>query len=225
MTIKILINYKIKIVVLTLAVLIWFFVVTENDYEYMVDVPVNVLNLPDGKVILNDIPRTSKIKVQGSGKALIALSVGGGARVALDISEVEKSKNFILTPKDIFFSRASGSIRAKEIISPDSITVTVDNFKGKRVPIVPKIKVITAPGYTVVGEIELNPDSVLITGPESLVSGVNELYTQGAEHTDLRFDLKELIPLAPLPSNKINALKYQIEIFFSYSKTTRANYI
>ena len=218
MTAKILNNYKIKIVVLTLAVFIWFFVVTENDYEYMVDVPVNVLNPPHGKEILNDIPGTAKIKVQGNGKALIALSLGRGARVDLDISEVESSKNFILTPKDIFFSRASGSIRAKEIISPDSITVTLDKSEGKRVPIAPKIKIITAPGYTVVGEIKLSPDSVLITGPESLVSEVNEIYTQEVEYTDLTFDLGEIIPLAPLPSNKISTFKDQIEIFLDIQK-------
>lgn len=218
MTVKILKNYKIKLIVLTFAVFIWFFVVTENDYEYMIEVPVKVLNVPAGKIILNEIPRTTKVKVHGNGKALIALSVSRGARVDLDLSGIEHRKTFVLEPKNIFFSRASSSIEAKEIISPDSINVILDDFINKKVAIVPKFNIKSAPGYTVVGEVKLNPDSLLISGPASLVSKIYELYTQEAEYTDLRSDLKEIIDLAPLPSEKITTLTNKIEVFLDIQK-------
>jgi hypothetical protein len=218
MTVKILRNYKIKLIVLTFAIFIWFFVVTENDYEYMIEVPVNILNVPAGKVILNEIPRTAKIKVHGIGKALIALSVSRGARVDLDLSEVERHKTFILEPKNVFFSRAGSSIEAKEIISPDSINIILDDFINKKVVIVPKFDIKPAPGYTVAGDVKLNPDSLLISGPASLVSKIDEISTQEAEYTDLRSDLKEVIDLAPLPSDKITASTDKIEVYLDIQK-------
>lgn len=206
-------NYKTKVVVLLFAVVIWFFVVTENEYEYVIEVPVTIINVPKGKVILNEIPITSKLKIQGNGKALIALSVGRGARVELDLSDVKHKKTFILGPKDVFLSRASGNIKIKEIVSPDSLSIILDDSQNKKIAVIPKFKVKTFPGYTIVGDIKLNPDSVVISGPKSIVSKINEIPTQEKEFHDLRFDLKETIPLAALPYQKVTTLTSQVEIF------------
>ncbi len=44
MSVRFLKNYKVKIVALVFAILIWFFVVTENEYEHIIEVPVEVIN-------------------------------------------------------------------------------------------------------------------------------------------------------------------------------------
>ncbi|MFQ5863986.1 MAG: YbbR-like domain-containing protein [bacterium] len=218
MTVRLFNNYKIKIVVIVTAIFIWFFVVTENDYEYGIEVPVTVINIPDGKVILNEIPRNAKVKIKGSGKALIALSVSRGARLELDLSDVDYQKTFFLKPKNVLVSRPAGSIETQEIISPDSITVLLDDYQERKIAVATKIRAKTAPGYTIVGEVQITPDSITISGPKSIISQIDKVLTQELEYSDLRFDLRATAPLAAMPSEKVEVSANQVDIFLNVQK-------
>lgn len=211
-------NYKVKLVALIIAILIWFFVVTENDYEHVIQVPVSVLNIPDDKVILNDLPDFVKVKVKGTGKDLIALGVRRGARVTLDLSDVDYKKTFALEPTDVFLSRPTGAIQAIEVIMPDSITVLLDDFERKKIPVKSQINFKVAPGHTQVGDIRINPDSVVVSGPRSIVSQLNELPTEELEYQDLIADLKETVALAPLSSNKVRVSLNKVQISLNIQK-------
>jgi YbbR domain-containing protein len=211
-------NYQIKIVVVIIAVFIWFFVVTENDYEYVMEVPVKVINIPQGMVLFNEIPKNAKVKIKGSGKALIALSVSRGARLELDLSDVHHKKTFFLQPKNVLLSRPAGSIETQEIISPDSMTVVLDEFQIKKTPVVAKIKAKTAPGYTIVGDVLINPDSVIISGPKRIVSQIDKVFTSEVEYSDLEFDLNDTVPLAAVPSEKVDTSVKQVDIFLNVQK-------
>jgi len=211
------IDYKLKAVALVFAIFIWFFVVTENNYEYEIEMPVLATNVPDGKVVLNKFPHTARVKIKGSGKGLIALGVGGDISVKLDLSDVEKSRTFVLGPKNVFISRPLGIV-ADEVITPDSITLVLDDKLTKRVPIHTKIRPLTSPGYTIVGEIQLTPDSVEISGPKSLVAPVSRVFTQEQGLTGLKADVRSIIPLASLPSDKIKVFATQVELYIDVQK-------
>lgn len=210
-------DYQLKLVAFVFAVFIWFFVVTENDYEYVLDVPVLATNVPEGKVILNKFPQVAKVKITGSGKGLIALGVSGDTSVRLDLSDVEKNRTFVLGPKNVFFARPLGVV-ADEVITPDSITIVLDDKLTKKVPVHAKIKPITAPGYTIVGDIQLTPDSVEVSGPKSLVAPIERVYTMEQEWSDLKMDVRKVIPLAPLSSSKIEVSATQVELYLDVQK-------
>ncbi|MFQ5754202.1 MAG: YbbR-like domain-containing protein [bacterium] len=211
-------NYKPKLIIFFFAIFIWFFVITENDFEHVIEVPITPVNISESKVILNKFPKKAKVKIKGSGKDLIALSVSRGARLELDLSDVENSKTYQLEPENVFLSQRMGSIITEEIITPDSVTILLDDFKIKKIPIYPKIKPIPAPGYTSVGELQITPDSILISGPKSLVTKIDKIFTKEEEFSDLRFDFKKNIFLAPLPSDQVTAERSQVEIYLNIQK-------
>lgn len=215
MSLSLLENYKIKLIVFVFAVFIWFFVITENEYEHIIDVPVNTVNLPEDKVVLSEIPATAKVKVKGSGKDLIALGVSSAARVDLDLSDIADSKTFVLEPKSVFLSRPTGAILTEEIITPDSIHVVVDDFSAKTVAIEPRIVVDVAPGFTAVGGMKLTPDSVRLSGPESIITQIEKLPTVEQRFSDLKFDLRRIVSLADPPSDKIEISILQTEVFLN----------
>jgi len=200
-------NFKVKLVAFLFAFFIWFFVITDNTYEHVVDVQVQVTNMPEGKVLLSDIPNTVKVKIKGSGKELIGLSLGRGGRVELDLTDVERKKTFAINPENILFSRPAGNTQAIEVLMPDSVTVLLDDFLQRSVPVEPQSKPKAAPGYTIVGEIQVRPDSVAISGPRSVISQIENLPTVDTKHTDLKHDLVETIPLAPLPDRVVAETK------------------
>ncbi len=218
MSVRILKNYKIKIVALIFAIVIWFFVVTENEYEDVIEVPVAVINTPPDKIILNDLPKVVKVKIKGTGKDLIALMVRTGARVNLDLFDVEQKKTFHIEPRNVFLSRPLGAIQSSEIIMPDSITVVLDKFQRKKVPVISQVKPKVAPGFTIVGDRQINPDSVLISGPQSLVSKVNSIATEAVEFENLTAKFKQTIPLVSQFSNKVTVSTNRAEITLDVQK-------
>ena len=211
-------DYKAKLVVFIFAIFIWFFVVTENEYETNLEVPITPVNIPAGRVILNDLPAMAKVRIKGNGKDLIALTLSGGARLELDLSDVKHTRTFKLEPKHVMLSRPIATVSSKEIIMPDSVVVVLDDLVRKRVPVHANVKLTPAPGYTVVGDFKITPDSVAISGPSSLVAQINEVYTVEKEFTDVRFDLQEIFPLAPLPYNKVTCATKEVEVYLNIQK-------
>ncbi len=211
-------DYKVKLIVFVFAIFIWFFVVTENEYEYDIEIPLAPVNLPAGKVILNDLPKTVKVKIKGNGKDLIALSLSGGARLELDLSGVEDSRVFHLDPKYVMLSRPIGSVTSTEIVMPDTVRVVLDAFTSRRVPVRPRIVLTPAPGYTVVGDFQVKPDSVDVSGAQSLVEQIEAVETEARTFSDLTFDLRQVLPLAPLRSDKLACSVQQVEVFADVQK-------
>ncbi len=197
-----------------MAIFIWFFVVTEKDYENLIDVPISVVNVPDGKIILNRLPHRARVRVKGSGKDLIALGVGGGAGIDLDLSGAGMAKTFLLGPKDVFLSRTSGNTQPIEVVMPDSILVLLDDFYSRRMPINPNISVSVAPGFATVNDMMLSPDSVLVSGPRTLVNGLSQIETVPKSFSDLKFDLDETCALVPPESDYLELAKKETQIFW-----------
>ncbi|MFQ5636569.1 MAG: YbbR-like domain-containing protein [bacterium] len=213
-----LINYKAKIVVFIFAIFIWFLVVTENEYEYDIDLPVTPVHIPAGKVILNDVPSKAMVKIRGNGKDLIALMVSRGARVELDLSNFTQSKTFILEPKHVILSRPIGSIEAKEIITPDSVYVILDDFAKKKVPVFHQITLKTLAGYTPVGDLKIKPDSVFISGPQSIISGIDKVETEAKILKDRQFDINNFFSLKPIDNEKVVIAKTQVKVYQNIQK-------
>ena len=220
MTLPLFHNYKIKLVAFIVAIFIWFVVVTENEYESVIEVPILTVNLAPDKVILNNLPASAKVKIKGSGKDLIALGVGRGGRIELDLSDADDSKTFVLTPQTVLLSRVNEGIQSMEVLAPDSVVVTLDSFYGKKIPIMPNVRVKVAPGFTTVGNLLLKPDSVLVSGPLSLVTTVSEIATIERDFTDLTFDLDENLPLKKPPFDKLDMSVQQTHIFQDVQQLT-----
>jgi YbbR domain-containing protein len=195
-------NYKVKLISFMFAAFLWFFVITENEYQQVLTVPITIVNMPSDKVLLQDIPSEAKVMIQGSGKDILALSVTRGVRVFLDLSDVDKRKKFSFTPRNIIFSRPSGAVVATGIVTPDSVDVVLDDFIT-----MPKAK----PGYTIVGDIVLEPDTVRISGPKSLLSQITEVHTLETEYGGLDSDFSAPIALAPLPAQHLTSSADQVQ--------------
>ncbi len=195
-------NYRIKLVALTFAVFIWFFVVTENDYEDIVAIPIIVNNLPRDKVLLNDVPKQARIKVKGSGKDLIALGVSRSARLDVDLTGVRKSRIFHPGPDDVFLSRSGGGLSVLEVTSPETISVVLDDFMDRKVPIRSRLQVSSAPGYALVGNLHLSPDSVVVSGPKSVVRQIDYVPTDSLVRQNLVADLSESVRIGTPLSSK-----------------------
>lgn len=205
-------NYRVKLASILIAVLFWFVIVTENQYEYEIPVRITPVNVPEGKVITNQLARSAKVRFTGHGKALLALRFQKDAEIELDVSGVHSRSIIPLTKDMVHVQRRSASLEILQIMSPDSVLVVLENLRRKTIPIQPLISVVPVPGFALVGGIKLVPDSITVAGPEQLVARLDRVQTDSLRYSDVKYRFSGKVRLIPpaeslhveLPFKQIN---------------------
>lgn len=199
---------KTKIFSLICGGLIWFLVVSENQYETVVSIPINPVNLKAGYVIANQIPNQVKVRFRGKGRALMALHMTRGARAIVDLARLEGRIIHEIRTKDIEIRKDYIGLEPISISLPDSFTVFIDELAEKSVPVVSDIKVNPAPGFAVVGGIQFSPAKIFLTGPASELNDISFVKTESMVFNNRFRDIREQVKLIP-PANrnvKMNSL-------------------
>ncbi|MDW7682025.1 MAG: hypothetical protein SCK70_15790, partial [bacterium] len=84
-------NIKYKLTVIFLAVLVWFFVKTEDNYRHVIKIPIRVTNLGDDRIITNQIPRQVKVAFWGKGRSLFSILIRKDLAYLLDVAKANNS--------------------------------------------------------------------------------------------------------------------------------------
>lgn len=152
------------------SVLLWFTFAIRETYTRSIDFPIEVSGLEPGESLAGLPPMTVRAQVAGEGIQLLRLfydrpSIRVDASTGLvDLETV--APDFIqgvrieaLTPREVRFERERRAYR--------------------RLPVVLGTPIETRPGHHVVGVVEIEPDSVLVSGAESIVGGLSAWSTAG----------------------------------------------
>ncbi len=201
-----------KIIVFLLAILVWFYVITEDEYTHTIDVPIELSNVRSDRIITNNYPTKAKVSFQGSGKQMLRLLLEDGAKINLNLKDKRYNFKTKLKLTDIRIPQHSLGIKALRIENPDTIEIRLTKIRKKRIKIKPDILVIPEAGYTKVGEIELIPDSITISGPVHEVHPMNAIATEHLEIRNIRRDYHQEIKLAVPSSQFITLQEKEIDI-------------
>lgn len=210
-------NFKIKAVACFMAVLVWLFVKTEDNYTYSIDIPLQISNQDQNRVIETDLPKTIKVIAWGKGRDLLSLRLRNDIFYNLDVSALPLSAKIVLNRNQIKFRHAN-NIDILNIVDPESLQVTMADLITKKVPIVADVSVQTVPGYTIVDDLKLTPDSVVIQGRKSVLKHIDSIATAKRVFKDIRRDLKKTIPLAPAPAKDVRLLNSEVTLFADVQK-------
>ena len=217
MNLKILNNLKIKLIVLFLAFLVWFFVKIEDNYRYSFKIPLRVTNLGSNRIIVNKIPKRIKITSWGKGRYLFLLMLRKDIFYNLDVSKVEKFSKIALEKGQIKWIHEI-DIDVLNIVSPETVEVAINNLITKKVAIIPDLDIITSPGYTVVDSVILTPDSVEIKGTESEIKDISSILTEHKRYKNIKRDLEKKIRLVNPKGKNIALLSSEVHFFVDIQK-------
>ncbi len=210
-------NIKIKLIVLFIAILVWFFVKTGDNYRYSFKIPLRVTNLGENRIIENDIPNKIKITSWGKGRDLLSLMLRKDIFYNLDVDKVQKSSKFVLNVSQIKFLRKS-DIEVLNIVEPETIEVIIKELVTKSVPIAPEVNIQTFPGYTVVNEFVLDPDSGEVIGPESEIKNISVIHTEKKLYKDVKRDLEKKIRVVDPQKKHVKILTHEVNLYVDIQK-------
>ncbi len=170
-------RYKIHIAATGFAILIWFLVVSNGIYDHEIQIPIDIPAVQSHYIITSDLPTEARIKVRGQGMALFAFILFREGRLELDLEWDPGEKVLHPRTQDVILSGGAHSISVLQLIEPLEIPVVIEQLSTRTLPVASLIEVKPVAGYTVVGEVTLEPGEVLARGPRSLIQPLTAICT------------------------------------------------
>lgn len=180
-------NTLLRLVALLSAILLWFFVVLEKQYETSMTLPIQLMKVPDNIAPAQAYPAEARILVSGSGKDLFLLRFTG-ANLLINCEGVRRGPNTLtLSSRNTAISVETG-VAILLVKDPSEMALEFDAVIQKELPVLPVLNVALSDNVIQVGEPELTPRTALVKGPRVNVARIGHLETQPVQVARLSRD-------------------------------------
>ena len=170
---------------LMLASLFWVLLAFNDHYSTKIRASISYINMPENRMLIEKLPQTAEMLVNGSGYDLIAYIIRPNlANIIIDgrfIGMSASSKTgqaFVTTTSSIdFFNREHFDIKALNIL-PDTIFFSFFERGIKKVPVHLNRYLTFDRQFSLSDSIMLQPDSILISGPFATLDSIKRIETE-----------------------------------------------
>jgi len=168
-----------------LALLLWVFVVSENEYTLVLDLPIEARNLNVQKAHKEEVPSSASVRLRGTGRDLFKsflLKNFAGFKLVLDLEGISQEYEFILNdyfekyPQKVVLP-LNYNVSFVEVIYPNRIKISLDEYSSKLVPVISNLHINPAPGFILVNQHKTIPSNINIAGPKKELALINHVET------------------------------------------------
>ena len=192
------------------AIALWGYTNLNKLYTTYIQVPFKVL-LPQSRAIENMLPSEISVEVRGSGWQLFHLLMfNTSVECSIDLSSLNNLDSaFNISRNELLKSIKNLNLQTIEV-NPQNIILKTGVVGEYVVPVQPNIIVKPREGFTVVGDIEIKPDLIVLSGNEQLVSNITKWSTQKVVFEDVFEPISAEIPLSDSLNNIIRISQTQV---------------
>ena len=199
-------------VFLVLSLLIWLLITFSKEYVTQVSLTVDYDELPQDQLLQKAAEKDLQIIARGTGFKLLSTRLFNH-HVQLKTNNLSKKGKH-----DYFFlASTQKSHIQKQLVSglylvgfvKDTIHLKIGQLLSKKVPVIPNLKIDYHIGYDALKPLVINPDSVLVSGPEAQVKALKELTFQqiSLENVSANFSQKASLLL----DERLKNIKYNVK--------------
>ncbi|MED5256443.1 MAG: hypothetical protein VX818_04320 [Candidatus Neomarinimicrobiota bacterium] len=196
-----------------LAIFLWLFVVSNNYYSTIINIPIEVRNLNERKkAYKKEIPQIAKVRFKGKGrsiiKSLILKDFVKDFKLVIDLDRISEEYNFFLNdyynryPQKVSIP-STFELQYVEVIYPDSIHISLDEYMVKNVPVKSNIVIKPSPGYIKIGKPILDSSLVTIAGAKNAVQSIEYIYTTNDTFNNIDMPINEQVSLETINNTLI----------------------
>ena len=172
---------------IVISVLFWFTLKMQETYTIAVDLPTQVVNMPEGESLTERPPGQVNVQVEGEGWQLLQIYYRR-LPVSLDVG------NEPITVQEAAQLSAGSGIRVTGA-SPQTIDLDTGPRVTRTVPVALRAQIEPASTYEIVSGPRVVPDSVEISGADSLVARLVHWPTRRVSRTNVQDDLQLRVAL------------------------------
>ena len=195
--------------------MMWVFISLSGEYFYTVKLPITFSDIPEGYAVSNYSDEEVSISLKGQGWQLAQMTFGSAPEF---IITVNKSPGTHVIPLRNALDQnrwLSSAVQINEF-SPEEIKYRIEELAEKKVPVVPNVTFNFHEGYGLVADTKVEPGSVLVRGPQSLIKGLSLVQTQPKIYNSIDESRIENVNLESL--NNIEYEADQVTISFDVQK-------
>ena len=176
---------------LVVAAILWFSFSMREDYTVPITVPVDVASTPSGTALREPPPREATVTLRGDGWSLLGLARRPPlVRIAARSETVDMAQAVAEA-----LPTSAGAVEVQSV-QPSVVELRFDTRTSRRLPIRLRERIQTAPPYGLLRRPQLQPDSVSVTGAQSLLGGLTDWPTDVLVLERVREDLTREVALS-----------------------------
>jgi len=206
-----------------LAIFLWLFVVSNNNYSTIINIPIEVRNLNERKkAYKKEIPQIAKVRFKGKGrsiiKTLLLKDFVKDFKLVIDLDRISEEYNFFLNdyynryPQKVSIP-SSFELQYVEVIYPDSINISLDEYMVKNVPVKSNIVINPRPGYIKVGKPIFDSSLVTIAGAKNAIQSIEFIYTNNDTFNNIDMPINTLASLETINNTLVEYSFLKINYF------------
>lgn len=179
------------------STIIWIFVQFSKLYIVVVEVPVTYVNIPIDKIIDSDNPNSLDLRMRDYGFNIARYRLLP-PQLEIDVSEAREMDGFLIYDleqnKQNIISQLGLDYEDATFFQAD-VRIDFEQKQVKTVNIISNIELSFAVGYSALDEIELQPDTVRVSGPANILDTLEEVGTENIRINNISRDLKGTVEL------------------------------
>ncbi|HBK71887.1 MAG TPA: hypothetical protein DDZ39_09580 [Flavobacteriaceae bacterium] len=221
-------NTKMILIFLGVSFLFWILIKLSKPYIDTVPINVEYFNLPKDKMLQEEPIKSIDVTLKTFGFDLIKYHFFK-RKVTIDLQAIKRKENnvYFQLSQNLLSQLSTQLISDVEVlaIKPDTLFYIVGMSTTKHVKIVPDIEIKYQSGYNLFGNLKIEPNEVLISGPEILIDSILQVVSQKKIVTDVNSSFKINIPLLTLDeSSKVNYEVQEVTVSGVVEKFTEAKF-
>lgn len=198
-------NIWLKLASFVLAFALWVFVILSGRSGSVIDTPVMYTNLPEGLELV-EYPKSVNVTIEGQERLLKSLRLNEISAV-IDLRNAKPGRNFYSIPHENIKLPKTFEVTN---IDPQTISLTIENQMKKTVQVQPVIVGMPERGF-VIYQIQVDPETLVLEGPQSIISKINTLKTESIDITGVSMDISYIAKLN-LPNTGVRANVQKVDV-------------
>jgi YbbR domain-containing protein len=191
-------NIPLIIISAIFSIILWGSITLSEDYYANVSVPLKITDYRNDYAISTELPEYITIKVRGQGWKLFSVNIGKD--VAYNISAGKETGIHEVKLIDYLTdNRWMLSELSIMDILPHTISFSIEKKITKKIPVTPDLILDFKAGYGLASPVKIDPDSIIVNGPKSLIDSLTELSSNTIKLSSLDKKTIKTIDFVKLP--------------------------
>jgi hypothetical protein len=199
------------------AIVIWIFVQFSKQYSEVIEIPVEYVNVPPDKLLLNN-PENLQLRVEENGFTVAWFSLFAPS-LHIDLSKAEMNNGNLVY--DLVENRAELQSQLELDLDEnqflkEALVVKYEQKQEKRLPVIFRSNIAYAAGYSAVNNLSFTPDSIRVSGPDNILDTLSSLVTMPLSLSRVKNDQEGTVYLdtTALPNVTFyqNRVRYSLDV-------------
>ena len=215
-------NWKAVALAVAAATTFWFFHSLNQNYTSSISYPIKIEYPEESYIVTSSLPNSVLINVTGIGwnifRKSLSLNIPPVILRLENPAEVKKIVGAVLLPQ---INDQLDDIKVNYIIT-DTLHVNIEHKRSRKLAVkVDSATISLKTNYRIVSNVVPTPDSILITGPKSIIENLPESLPMPIDEREIDENFDELVPfrirgynqpLLTITPNEIN-VKFEVAEF------------